>query len=40
MPLTGFVCASVLATLLTVSLGRYRYRVGATRASELGLREP
>jgi predicted MFS family arabinose efflux permease len=39
VPLTGFVCASVLATLLILSLGPYRYRVGATRAPEPGLRE-
>ncbi|MGA8272813.1 MAG: MFS transporter [Candidatus Sulfotelmatobacter sp.] len=39
VPLTGFVCASVLATLLIMSLGPYRYRVGATQVQELSLRE-
>jgi MFS family permease len=28
MPLTGFFCAAVLAVLLTMMLGPYRYRVG------------
>lgn len=39
VPLTGFVCASVLATLLIMSLGPYRYGVAATRAPELSMRE-
>lgn len=30
VPLIGFFCASVLATLLIVTLGPYRYRVGRT----------
>jgi cyanate permease len=30
VPLIGFFCAAVLATLLIVTLGRYRYRVGQT----------
>ena len=34
VPLTGFVCASVLATLLIMRLGPYRYRVGATQNAE------
>jgi cyanate permease len=29
VPLIGFFCASVLATLLIVTLGPYRYSVGA-----------
>jgi hypothetical protein len=29
VPLIGFFCAAVLATLLIVTLGPYRYRVGA-----------
>jgi len=28
VPLSGFFCAAVLATLLILSLGPYRYRVG------------
>jgi MFS family permease len=39
VPLTGFVCASVLATLLIMRLGPYRYRVGATHAPEPDLQE-
>jgi MFS family permease len=39
VPLTGFFCASVLATLLIMSLGPYRYGVGATSAPEAALRE-
>lgn len=39
VPLTGFFCASVLATLLIMSLGPYRYRVGATHAPEPSLQE-
>jgi predicted MFS family arabinose efflux permease len=39
VPLTGFVCASGLAMLLIMSLGPYRYGVGATHAPELDLRE-
>jgi MFS family permease len=39
VPLTGFICASVLATLLIMSLGPYRYGVAATRAPELSMRE-
>jgi predicted MFS family arabinose efflux permease len=30
VPLIGFFCAAVLATLLIVALGPYRYRVGRT----------
>ena len=30
VPLIGFFCAAVLATLLVLSLGPYRYRVGRT----------
>jgi predicted MFS family arabinose efflux permease len=30
VPLVGFLCAAVLATLLILSLGPYRYRVGRT----------
>ncbi len=39
VPLTGFVCASVLATLLIMSLGPYRYRVSATHAPEPALQK-
>jgi hypothetical protein len=28
VPLSGFFCAAVLAALLTMMLGPYRYRVG------------
>jgi hypothetical protein len=28
VPLSGFFCSAVLATLLILSLGPYRYRVG------------
>jgi MFS family permease len=39
VPLTGFVTASALATLLIMSLGPYRYCVGATYMSEPVLQE-
>jgi hypothetical protein len=34
VPLSGFFCAAVLATLLILSLGPYRYRVGLPDAPE------
>jgi MFS family permease len=39
VPLIGFISATVMATLLILSLGPYRYPVGATRAPELSMRE-
>jgi MFS family permease len=39
VPLGGSFCAAALATLLIMSLGPYRYRVGATHAPEPNLQE-
>jgi MFS family permease len=39
VPLSGAFCAAAVATLLIMSLGPYRYRVGATHEPELDLQE-
>jgi predicted MFS family arabinose efflux permease len=39
VPLAGFVCATVLAMLLIMTLGPYRYGVRVTHVPELSLKE-